>query len=78
MANNIINIESHISFKKTQKSYLNNNNKMRYKEISCFNLIDFCLHELCPICSGTGIRIDTKEFCFHHLVCICKKCSAFK
>lgn len=33
-----------------------------------------CLHESCPLCSGTGISIYG-GVCIHNIVCNCPKCS---
>lgn len=32
-----------------------------------------CLHDSCPQCFGTGIRLDGGH-CFHNLSCQCPKC----
>ena len=33
-----------------------------------------CLHDSCPSCIGTGIKIDG-SICVHNLYCNCPKCS---
>jgi hypothetical protein len=33
-----------------------------------------CLHERCPLCHGTGVRLDG-SMCIHHLSCSCPKCT---
>lgn len=34
-----------------------------------------CLHDQCPKCYGTGIRLD-ESVCVHNIYCNCPKCSA--
>lgn len=34
-----------------------------------------CLHDSCPLCNGTGIRIDGLGPCVHGISCPCPKCS---
>lgn len=34
----------------------------------------FCMHDACPECVGTGIKIDGSA-CIHMIACTCKKCS---
>lgn len=33
-----------------------------------------CLHDSCPACLGTGIKVDG-SFCIHNLSCSCPKCT---
>ena len=33
-----------------------------------------CAHDLCPMCHGTGIKIDGSP-CVHMIACNCPKCS---
>ena len=35
-----------------------------------------CLHDGCPSCFGTGIKIDG-SFCVHGISCPCPKCSPY-
>ena len=34
-----------------------------------------CLHQSCPACNGTGIRIDGGGLCIHALSCPCPRCT---
>lgn len=34
-----------------------------------------CLHDQCPLCSGTGVRKDGLGLCFHGIACPCPKCN---
>ena len=33
-----------------------------------------CMHDSCPRCHGTGVKLDGSE-CIHGLCCPCPKCS---
>lgn len=32
-----------------------------------------CMHDACPLCLGTGLKI-TGGFCIHNISCDCPKC----
>ena len=32
-----------------------------------------CLHDACPNCQGSGIRLDNGGFCIHSISCSCPK-----
>ena len=33
----------------------------------------YCLHDACPMCRGSGIRLDTGRICIHNISCSCPK-----
>ena len=35
-----------------------------------------CLHDSCPSCKGTGVKLDGSP-CAHYLSCRCPKCSPY-
>lgn len=35
-----------------------------------------CLHDTCPACHGTGIKIDG-SMCIHNIACSCPKCTPY-
>jgi len=35
-----------------------------------------CLHDSCPYCHGTGVKLNGSP-CIHHISCNCPKCSAW-
>lgn len=54
------------------KSYQDSRYKNKTNQV-----FDYCLHECCPRCHGSGIREDNHQPCFHHIVCRCQKCIGF-
>ncbi len=55
---------------------LNLYRESRYKN-KTDSISDFCLHKMCPRCSGTGVREDNQKICVHHISCKCQKCISF-
>lgn len=35
-----------------------------------------CLHDNCPLCNGTGIKLDRSQ-CIHMISCPCPKCTPY-
>lgn len=56
---------------------LNSYRDLRYKNKPDVKF-DYCLHDCCPRCHGSGLREDNQKMCIHHLDCACQKCIGFK
>jgi len=62
-----------------QQDYYNNLNEKQLKHLQNVKIIQNqnwqpCLHDSCPNCFGTGVRLDG-GFCVHNISCPCPKCS---
>lgn len=33
-----------------------------------------CLHDSCPECNGTGLKVTGNSMCIHYISCNCNKC----
>ena len=54
--------------KKRQKQHLNRMRNLQDKDWKP------CVHDSCPHCIGTGVRLDGSQ-CIHMIYCNCPKCS---
>jgi len=57
------------NLKKKQEEHLQN--VIRYNNMNW----QPCLHDECPLCFGTGIKVDG-TICVHNISCPCPKCNS--
>lgn len=42
---------------------------------SGYRKVSDCLHDNCPSCNGTGMKLDGTGHCIHMISCPCKRCT---